>query len=69
MSDLARTRCEKRTIARPKPWNPKWEREVHTWPYLMAVELVAAVLVRRCLMVWSITLNAPLESHPTPTSR
>ena len=44
-----------------EPWNPKWEREVHTWPYLMRVELVAAVLVTALLMVWSITLSAPLE--------
>ena len=25
-----------------EPWNPKWEKEVHTWPYLMRIELVAA---------------------------
>jgi len=50
-----------------QPWNPKWEREVHTWPYLMRVELVAAILVTALLMVWSITLNAPLE-EPSTTS-
>src|ERR1700731_3723569 len=49
-----------------EPWNPKWEREVHTWPYLMRVELVAAVLVTALLMVWSITLNAPLEEPANP---
>src|SRR5579859_5913759 len=49
-----------------EPWNPKWEREVHTWPYLMRVELVAAVLVTALLMVWSITLNAPLEEPSNP---
>src|SRR5450755_4170637 len=49
-----------------EPWNPKWEREVHTWPYLLRVELVAAVLVTALLMVWSITLNAPLEEPSNP---
>src|ERR1700686_3577097 len=49
-----------------EPWNPKWEREVHTWPYLLRVELVAAVLVTALLMVWSITLSAPLEEPSNP---
>jgi hypothetical protein len=49
-----------------QPWNPKWEREVHTWPYLMRVELMAAILVTALLMVWSITLNAPLEEPSNP---
>src|ERR1700756_2006173 len=49
-----------------EPWNPKWEREVHTWPYLMRVELVAAILVTALLMVWSITLSAPLEEPSNP---
>src|ERR1700733_11402917 len=49
-----------------EPRSPKGEREVHTWPYLMRVELVAAVLVTALLMVWSITLNAPLEEPANP---
>jgi hypothetical protein len=49
-----------------QPWNPKWEREVHTWPYLMRMELIAAILVTALLMVWSITLNAPLEEPSNP---
>jgi hypothetical protein len=50
-----------------EPWNPKWEREVHTWPYLMRIEFVAAILVTVLLMVWSLTLNAPLE-EPSNTN-
>ena len=42
-----------------QPYHPKWEREVHTWPYLMRVEFVAAILVTVLLMVWSLTLSAP----------
>jgi hypothetical protein len=49
-----------------QPWNPKWEREVHTWPYLMRIELLSAILVTALLMVWSITLNAPLEEPSNP---
>ena len=47
-------------------WHPKWEREVHTWPYLMRIEFVAAILVTVLLMVWSLTLNAPLEEPSNP---
>jgi hypothetical protein len=49
-----------------QPWNPKWEREVHTWPYLMRMELGRAILVTALLMVWSLTLNAPLEEPSNP---
>ncbi len=48
------------------PWKPGWDREVHTWPYLMRVEFLAAVIVTVILMVWSITLNAPLEEPANP---
>src|SRR4051812_22713303 len=49
-----------------QPYHPKWEREVHTWPYLMRVEFVAAILVTVLLMVWSLSLNAPLEEPANP---
>jgi len=49
-----------------QPYQPKWEREVHTWPYLMRVEFVAAILVTVLLMVWSLTLSAPLEEPSNP---
>src|SRR5579859_3265377 len=49
-----------------QPWHPKWDREVHTWPYLMRVEFVAAILVTVLLMAWSLTLNAPLEEPSNP---
>ncbi len=47
-------------------WDPKWEREVHTWPYLMRMEFLVAILVTVLLMVWSLTLNAPLEEPANP---
>ena len=49
-----------------QPYHPKWDREVHTWPYLMRIEFVAAILVTVLLMAWSLTLNAPLEEPSNP---
>ena len=48
------------------PFEKGWDREVHTWPYLLRVELVAAVIVTALLMVWSLSLNAPLEEPSNP---
>ncbi len=36
---------------------------LHTWPYLVRVELIAALVVILLLTVWSITIDAPLEQH------
>jgi Cytochrome b(C-terminal)/b6/petD len=62
-SDPAAAKTAHRKV---EPWHPKWEREVHTWPYLMRVEFVAAILVTVLLMVWSLSLNAPLEEPSNP---
>jgi len=48
------------------PFKPGWAREVHVWPYLMRIEFLAAIIVTFILMVWSITLNAPLEEPANP---
>jgi len=40
---------------------------VHVWPYLLRIEFLAAIIVTIILMVWSITLNAPLEEPANPT--
>jgi hypothetical protein len=48
------------------PWNPKWDREVHTWPYLMRMEFLVALIITILLMIWSLTLNAPLEEPSNP---
>ena len=50
-----------------QPWKPGWAREVHVWPYLLRIEFLAAIIVTVILMVWSITLNAPLEEPSNPT--
>jgi hypothetical protein len=50
-----------------QPWKPGWPKEVHVWPYLLRIELLATIIVTVILMVWSITLNAPLEEPANPT--
>ncbi len=49
-----------------QPWKPGWLREVHVWPYLLRIEFLAAIIVTIILMIWSITLNAPLEEPANP---
>ena len=39
---------------------------MHVWPYLLRIEFLAAIIVTVILMVWSITLNAPLEEPSNP---
>ena len=45
---------------------PGWQKEVHVWPFLLRMEFLAAIIVTIMLMVWSITLNAPLEEPANP---
>src|SRR5918911_1955035 len=49
-----------------EPWRPGWARELHVWPYLVRIEFLAALIVTVILMIWSITLNAPLEEPANP---
>jgi quinol-cytochrome oxidoreductase complex cytochrome b subunit len=48
------------------PWKPGWTKEVPVWPFLLRIEFLAAVIVTVILMVWAITLNAPLEELANP---
>ena len=50
-----------------QPYKAGWTKEVHVWPYLLRIEFLAAIIVTVILMVWSITLNAPLEEPSNPT--
>ena len=49
-----------------QPYHPSWEKLIHVWPYLLRIEFLAAIIVTVILMVWSITLNAPLEEPANP---
>ena len=48
------------------PFRPGWQKEVHVWPFLLRIEFLAAIIVTIILMIWSITLNAPLEEPANP---
>ena len=50
-----------------QPYKSGWARDVHVWPYLLRIEFLAAIIVTIILLVWSITLNAPLEEPANPT--
>ena len=49
-----------------QPFKPGWETEVQVWPYLLRIEFLAAIIVTLLLLVWSLTLNAPLEEPANP---
>src|SRR4029079_14015188 len=50
-----------------QPWRREWAREVHVWRYWLRIEFLAAIILTIILLVWSITLNAPLEEPANPT--
>ena len=50
-----------------QPWKPAWAREIQVWPYLLRMEFLVAIIVTFILMVWSITLDAPLEEPANPS--
>jgi hypothetical protein len=41
--------------------------KVQVWPYLVRLEFLATIIVMAVLVVWSITINAPLEEPANPT--
>lgn len=51
---------------------PVWEGEphnqekVHTWPHLLSIEFLVAIIFMLGLVVWSTFLNAPLEEPANP---
>ncbi len=49
-----------------EPYREGWLQKLYVWPYLLRVEFLAAIIVTLILMVWSITLNAPLEEPANP---
>ena len=49
------------------PYHPAWDKTVHTWPYLLRIELLAALVVTAILIVWSVYLHAPLEEPANPS--
>lgn len=60
--DMAKTHHRK-----TQPYKSGWAKEIHVWPFLLRIEFLAAVIVTAILMVWSITLDAPLEEPANPS--
>ena len=60
--DMAKTHHRK-----VQPFKKGWVREVAVWPYLLRMEFLAAIIVTIILMVWSISLDAPLEEPANPS--
>ena len=52
---------------KPYPFHPAWDKVVHTWPYLLRVEFLAALIVTVVLVLWAVFLDAPLEAPANPT--
>lgn len=46
-----------------KPVEGAEDKKVDTWPNLVRIEMLGAMVVILGLMVWSIVLDAPLEEH------
>ena len=49
-----------------EPYREGWSQKLYVWPHLLRVEFLAAIIVTLILMIWSITLNAPLEEPANP---
>ncbi|MBI4514854.1 MAG: cytochrome C [Deltaproteobacteria bacterium] len=41
--------------------------KVHTWPHLVRAEFLVALFIMVLLIVWSLTVDAPLEEPANPT--
>jgi hypothetical protein len=59
--ELAKTHHRK-----TEPYRKGWAQKLYVWPYLLRVEFLTAIIVTVILMIWSITLNAPLEEPANP---
>lgn len=55
-----------RTHRKPEWSDASWSPTVPTWPYLLRVELLAAIVVTVFLLVWSLLLDAPLGEPANP---
>lgn len=48
-----------------RPFDPRFDK-VHTWPHLVRIEFLIAVLTFVLLLVWSLFIDAPLEEPANP---
>ena len=50
-----------------RPVEGEMDRKAYSWPYLVRVEFIVAIMVTLFLVAWSVLLNAPLEEHANPS--
>ncbi len=53
---------QKNTETKVEGFDPRFDK-IHTWPHLVRVEFLCAVLTGLFLLIWSLIVDAPLE-HP-----
>ncbi len=53
--------------AKAAPAPPAVSDKVHTWPYLVRLEMIVATFVMVGLTIWSIAIDAPLEEPANPS--
>ena len=60
---------DKRLIEGKPVWEaePHNQEKVHTWPNLLNIEFIVAIIVMAGLTLWSTFLNAPLEEAANPS--
>jgi len=59
-------RVAARRAAEAKPKAPS-DDKIYTWPHLVRVEFLVALLVVAGMLVWSLLVDAPLEEPAAPT--
>lgn len=52
----------KRNDLRGTPIEATKDDKIQVWPYLVRVEFLATILVLAIMVIWSVSLNAPLEA-------
>jgi len=55
--------AEGRPVWEGEPYN---QEKVHTWPHLLNIEFIVAIILMAGLTIWSTFLNAPLEEPANP---
>lgn len=48
------------------PEEARLDDKVQVWPFLVRLEFLATIIVMAVLVIWSITINAPLEEPANP---
>ncbi len=62
----ADAKAGEKAVAKKKAKEIDLPNRIHTWPYLVRLEFLAAIIVMIVMTVWSITLDAPTEEAANP---